>query len=124
MGEKICQNGGLPMREMNRELSMNIWALDKDQSIRHVLLLLSEQLGPDAFVVDATTSANARSVYLWHRTDAGVRVWLHTLGQTEGRYGVHLEYPNSVDLHDNVTLASLVEMLAVHFDVSIIQPLP
>ncbi|MBB3102006.1 hypothetical protein [Azomonas macrocytogenes] len=103
---------------------MNIWALDKHQDIRHVLLLLHEQLGPDAFVVDATTSLDSRAIYLRHRTDEGVRAWLYTLGQNSGHYGVHLEYPNSTDPHENVPLSALVEMLAVHFDVAIIQPLP
>ncbi|ACO78449.1 hypothetical protein AvCA_22580 [Azotobacter vinelandii CA] len=104
---------------------MNIWALqDKHQDIRHVLLLLSEQLGPDAFVIDATTSLDPRAIYLQHREEPGVRAWLYTLGQSPGRYGVHLEYPNSTDTHENVPLAELVAMLAVHFDVPTIQPLP
>lgn len=103
---------------------MNIWALDKHQDIRHVLLLLSEQLGPDAFVIDATTSLDPRAVYLLHREEPGVRAWLYTLGQSPDRYGVHLEYPNSTDTHENVLLSELVAMLAVHFDVPTIRPLP
>ncbi|WP_349571356.1 hypothetical protein [Azotobacter salinestris] len=103
---------------------MNIWALDKHQDIRHVLLLLSEQLGPDAFGIDAMTSLDPRAIYLLHREEPGVRAWLYTLGQSPDRYGVHLEYPNSTDTHENVPLSELVAMLAVHFDVPTIRPLP
>jgi len=103
---------------------MNIWALDKHQDIRHVLLLLTEQLGENAFVIDPETSRDPRTVYLLHREDAGVRAWLHILGQEPGCYGVHLEYPNSSEIHENLPLAELVAQLAVHFDVANIQPLP
>ncbi|GAB3375511.1 hypothetical protein [Azotobacter armeniacus] len=103
---------------------MNIWALDKHQDIRHVLLLLSEQLGPGAFIIDAATSLDPRAVYLVHREEAGVRAWLYTLGQNPGHYGVHLEYPHATDTYENLALPELVAMLAVHFDVPTIQPLP
>ncbi len=103
---------------------MNIWALDRHQDIRHVLLLLAAQLGDGAFMVDAETPADSRAVYLCHPEEPGVRVWLYLLGQSGQRYGVHLEYPQSVEFHEDVSLETLVEMLAVHFDVPVIQPLP
>lgn len=103
---------------------MNIWALNKHQDIRHVLLLLTAQLGSDAFVIDAQTSADPRALYLLHPNEPEMRVWLHILGQTEGCYGVHLEYPASVDIHDGLSLPELVAVLAGHFDIAEIQPLP
>lgn len=103
---------------------MNIWALDKHQDIRHVLLLLIEQLGPDAFSLDATRTADPRTIYLLHNSEPGVRAWLHILGQSEGCYGVHLEYPNAIDIHENLKLPALVATLAAHFDVPVIQALP
>lgn len=103
---------------------MNIWALDKHQDIRHVLLLLQEQLGDDAFVIDPSGSLDPRTVFLRHRRDEGVHCWLYTLGQEPGRYGVHLEYPHATDTHERLRLASLAAILAVHFDVPVIRPLP
>lgn len=103
---------------------MNIWALDKHQDIRGVLLLLSEQLGPDAFVIDPDTTQDPRSVWLKHRSDEGVCAWLFTLGQHPGRYGLHLEYPNASDTYEGLPLSSLTAILAVHFDVAVIHPLP
>lgn len=103
---------------------MNIWALNKHQDIRHVLLLLTAQLGGEAFVIDAHTSSDPRTLYLVHPKEPELRVWLHTLGQTEGHYGVHLEYPASMDIHDHLSLSELVALLADYFDVFEIQPLP
>lgn len=103
---------------------MNVWALNKHQDIRHVLLLLFEQLGADAFLIDPLTSLDPRAVYLLHRADAGVRAWLYTLGQAAGRYGVHLEYPHASDTHENLGLKALADVLAVHFDVPVVRPLP
>lgn len=103
---------------------MNIWALDKHQDIRHVLLLLETQLGEKAFVIDTETACDPRSVFLRHHSDVGVHAWLHTLGQEPGCYAVHLEYPYAVETQENVSLPALVQMLAVHFDVALIHPLP
>ena len=105
-------------------MSENIWALPKHPDIKHLLLLLVDQLGSDAFSIDMKIALDARAIYLQHREDAAVRAYIYTLGQNAGFYGVHLEFLNSMELHENVTHAALVEMLAVHFDVAIIKPLP
>lgn len=108
---------------------MNIWSLEKDQSIRHLLLLLQAQLGDAAFRIDSDTACHHRAIYLCHATEADVRAYLYTLGQSAGRYGVHLEYPGDstaalYDAWENLTLKSLVDILAVHFDIATIRPLP
>ncbi|TWH76233.1 hypothetical protein LX59_01154 [Azomonas agilis] len=106
-------------------MNVNVWALNKHRDIRHALLRLHAQLGTEAFLIDTATSPDPRTLYLLHKTDAGVRAWLHTLGQTQGHYGVHLEYPgtNSMDIHEDLSLNELVRVMANHFDVPIIQPL-
>lgn len=110
--------------------SLNIWAMEKDQSIKHVLLLLSEQLGRETFAVDERICTDTRALYLCDVIDGEVRAYLYTLGQRPGQYGVHLEYPESseanpiYDAFENLSLASLVDILAVHFDIDEIMPLP
>ena len=42
----------------------NIWSLDKDQSIKHVLLLLVEQLGQDAFSIEDRIETDRCAIYL------------------------------------------------------------
>ncbi|MDO6682090.1 MULTISPECIES: hypothetical protein [unclassified Oceanobacter] len=109
---------------------LNIWAMDKDQDIKHLLLLLTEQLGEDGFAIDERILTDLRAVYICDLDEPEMRAYLYTLGQAPGRYGVHLEYPESseanpvYDVFENLSLPSLVSILAVHLDVNEIQPLP
>lgn len=108
----------------------NIWSMKKHQSIKHLLLLLNEQLGQGAFVIDDQTDTSARSIYVRHTEDGDVSAYLYTVGQDFERYGVHLEYPHSPETQwvfeamENLSLGSLVEVLAAHFDIDTISPLP
>ncbi|MBA55928.1 MAG: hypothetical protein CMK89_15850 [Pseudomonadales bacterium] len=103
---------------------MNIWAIDKDVSIKHVLLLLNNHLGEGSFKLDATSNVHAKAVYLEHPDDPGCRAYLFTTGQEADRYGLHLEYPEStvnsnlIDAYENLKLVPLLNILAVHFDIS------
>ena len=105
---------------------VNIWALDKHQDILHVLLLLTEQLGPDAFVVDTESQQDARAVYLLHPSDPHLRIWLNTLGQPPEHYGVHIEHldEDNFDNYESLSLTTLADLLAVELDVAQIRPLP
>lgn len=109
---------------------MNIWALKKDVSIQHILILLLEQLGSESFVVNEETQTDYCSVIIHHPKDKSLSAFLFTYGQDDDRYGVHLEYPPSLangnlyDALENLTVKSLTEALAVHFDVHQINALP
>ena len=105
-------------------MNENIWTLAKHPDIKHLLLLLVEQLGSDSFLIDTTTPVDARAIYLQHREEAVVRAYVSTIGQRAGRYGVHFEFPNAMEPHENIELPALVDMLAVHFDIPVVKPLP
>ena len=106
------------------EAGVNIWALDKDQGIRHLLLLLQEQLGQHAFRMDNQTRTDARAIYLRDPLDSAMSAYIYTVGQPDGRYGVHLEYPdaaveaNRFNVHENLSFRVLADLLAIHFSVS------
>lgn len=108
----------------------NIWALEKDQGIKHLLLMLVEQLGPESFLIDSRINTGDKAVYICHADELGVRAYLYTVGHSAGQYGVHLEYPESseanpiYDAFENLSIESLVDILAVHLDIAEIQPLP
>ena len=108
---------------------MSIWALDKGNHVKQALILIEHHLGRDAFLLDQTLPLNPDGVYLNHPAEPGVRAYLFTQGQAENRYGLHLEYPpaqinnNLIDAYDNLTLRSLLNILAVHFDVADIKDL-
>ncbi len=107
--------------------NVNIWALEKELGIRHVLLMLTNYLGADAFIIEEEEGLHPRSVFLQHSHDADYRAYLYTLGQENGRYGLHLEYPeedfgaNLIDAYENLSLRSLVDILSVHFEVPQLQ---
>ncbi|SFQ22407.1 hypothetical protein SAMN05216229_11421 [Geopseudomonas sagittaria] len=105
---------------------VNIWALDKHQDIRHVLLLLTEQLGPDAFVVDTGSQQDARAVYLLHSSDSHLRIWLNTLGQPPEHYRVYVEQldEDAFDNYESMSLAALVDLLSVELELAEVRPLP
>lgn len=105
-------------------MAVNIWALDKDQSIKFALLALSAQLQPQNFVIDLDIPLCAGAIYLHDPGNSAQRAYLYTHGQAHERYGIHLEYPeemageNLIDAYENLTLNSLVQILAVHFDIA------
>jgi hypothetical protein len=106
---------------------VNIWALDKDQSIKHLLLLLQSHLGALEFIIEDCKGLHKNSVFLRHSSESDFRAYIFTIGQQPNRYGIHLEYPDFITegsiigVYENITLKSLVDMLAVHFDIAEIQ---
>jgi hypothetical protein len=105
---------------------MNIWALDKDESIKVLLLLLSEKIGTDNLVLSNRQDVNARAVRLAKNDDPLISAYLYTYGQDDGKCGIHLEFPqhaesdisSSMDVYENVGIDALVDMLSVHFDLT------
>lgn len=106
---------------------MDVWTLQKSPELRAVLLLLQSQLGVDSFEADAMPCSDD-AIWLAGTSAPFARAYLYTLGQNHERYGVHLEYPQEVaplyDVFENLRLSSLTGILAVHFDVACVTPLP
>ena len=103
---------------------MNIWALNKDESIKLLLLLLRERVGADNLVLSDRQGLGSQALRLAKHDDPLISAYLYTYGQDEGRYGIHLEYPqhdgadisSSLDVHENVGIDALADMLSVHFE--------
>lgn len=104
---------------------MNIWSLKKDESIKLLLLLLTEKLGVASFVVAESDDLDHRAIRLSKADEPSVCAYIYTYGQAEGRYGVHLELKvaddvditNDLEIVEHVHLDRLADMLCVHFDV-------
>ena len=102
---------------------MNIWALDKDNSIKHLLLLLEQDAGADAFILCDAEQLHPKSIRLGTH-EGPATAYLYTYGQTEGHYGLHLEYPynqelntsEQEDMYEDLTYDAVLKILTVHFD--------
>jgi hypothetical protein len=104
---------------------MNIWAADKDISIKHLLLLLSDLFQPDSFEIIVNEDDDAKAVRLKNPKVRETQIYIYTYGQEEGRYGVHIEFPNlqetnysdTIEIFENVSFDSLVNMLVTNLEI-------
>jgi hypothetical protein len=101
---------------------MNIWALDKDLRIKHLLLLLQETLGANSFCISSEPALASMAVRIYKPGEADMSAYLYTYGQDADRYGVHLEYPllmetaasKTIEMQEDLEFEQLVAVLQVH----------
>ena len=100
---------------------MNIWSLDKPNTIRQLLLRLEEEFGKDAFHVVEPQETHALSIRI-ALPDESVTIYIYTYGQSPGNYGVHIEFPTTVgtptsqeeEIHEELSLKRLVDVLSLY----------
>ena len=106
-------------------MEYNIWALEKDISIKCLLLMLRETFGAETFDVIAPGEGHPQSINLIRPDVKNLHAYIYTYGQKAECYGIHLEYPSSVDslrfdtteILEDVRYERLVDILAVHFSI-------
>lgn len=106
--------------------NVNIWSIEKDNSIKVLLLLLTEALGGHNFNISENCHLDPRSVRLYNIDDYLVSVYIYTYGQSNERYGIHLEFPtfdesdisSSMDIYENIKFEELVELLRTHLEIT------
>ena len=104
---------------------MNIWALNKDDSIRHLLLMLEDELGDDAFCIVDNVDDDFRATRLVNPVDSCISVYVYTYGQEDERYGAHIEYPDlsetkssdTLEIYDNLSFLTLVDLLKAELNI-------
>lgn len=100
---------------------MNIWSLDKQNTIKHLLIRLEEAFGKDAFHVVGPHDTHELSVRIAPPDDS-MTIYIYCYGQRSGHYGVDLEFPTNIgtpvtqdeENYDEVTFPRLVEILSLH----------
>lgn len=105
---------------------MNIWAADKDISIKHLLLLLNDIFQPDSFEIVVSEDDDARAVRLKNPQSPNTQLYIFTYGQEQERYGLHIEFPNleetnysdTLEIYENVTFESLVRIIATNLNLT------
>lgn len=107
--------------------NVNIWAIEKDPSIKLLLLLLNEAISADNFYISDNHQLDSRAIRIYKTDDYLMSAYIYTYGQNEGYYGVHLEFPfhddmdisSSLDIYEGIRFESLVDLLQTHFDLSL-----
>ncbi len=98
---------------------MNIWALRKQARLKRALLTLTSRVG--GFTIRDEDGAHDQAIRLRGINDDGFSVYLYTYGQSEGRYGLQLEYPEhpgmprTVETREELSLEQLIRLLEIHF---------
>ncbi|TVZ38823.1 hypothetical protein P886_3205 [Alteromonadaceae bacterium 2753L.S.0a.02] len=103
---------------------MNIWSLEKDLAIKHLLLLLEHDFAADSYLIEHHTKTDPKAIFICHRETPAMRAYIYTIAQREDRYGVQLEFPpqnapvNLMETYENLRYGALKEILAVHLDLT------
>lgn len=101
---------------------MNIWAMDKDLSIKQLLIMLDTELASLNRFVNNSLATDDKAVFLVHPESPGMRAYVYTLGQAPDRYGVQLEFPPEngpvmlMETYENLRYPALKDILMVHLD--------
>ena len=105
--------------------NMNIWALKKNTLIKHLLLMLDEVFRPGAYDIIDRPDEDLRAIRLGHAAVTDTELYIFTYGQADGRYGIHIEYPDNpdTDLHDimeireNTSFPELVSLIIIKLEI-------
>lgn len=102
---------------------MNPWALDKDDAIKAVLLMLAQRLGTEALCLAPQQPPDQRAVRLYRPEHPALGAYLYTYGQRDGRCGIHLEYPRlpdafsaAIEVYEDLDIDALAAILQVHLE--------
>ncbi len=72
----------------------NIWSLDKDPSIKALLLLLQHEVGPSGFMLLDEDKLNNKAVRIISPNNPGeASAYLYSYAQRKEHYGLDLEFP-------------------------------
>ena len=107
---------------------MNLWALEKQQSLKHLLILLHHEFGEHSFVIDGNQACDQNSIYLVHINEPTTRAYIFIHGQDKDCYGVHLEHPATPDRgpilepFERLSVQALIDTLSIHLELIPIKP--
>lgn len=104
---------------------MNIWALKKDVSVKHLLLMLTSRFGEGRFEILASADDDLRAVRLINPGSPETQLYVYTYGQAAERYGVHIEYPDrqdvnfrdTMDIYEDLSFDDLVNIIMINLEV-------
>lgn len=104
---------------------MNVWSLNKHDDIRALLLEIQIRFGDNSFAVDKIVEQDLHGISLHKPGNKEIRAYVHTYGQADHLYGMHLEYPSfnendfaeELKIFDDQSMEQVIDSLSCHFDI-------
>jgi len=103
----------------------NLWGLDKDSSIKAILLLLQHEVNPGSFMLLDKEKLNIKAVRLISSKNPNeVSAYIYSYAQRKERYGLDLEFPFLIETSaddqsirmDDLTAEGVVKKVIEHLE--------
>mgnify|MGYP006278384623 CR=1 FL=1 len=98
---------------------MNVWAIEKDQCLKVLLIELVHRYGENTLLLDNRIQ-HSQAIELFTAKQPQLRAYIYTFGQTKGQYGIDLKYPiathNIIGEHEDQRLEQIIAILETHLD--------
>jgi hypothetical protein len=101
---------------------MNIWSQKKATELKALLLLLSDRLVADSWVMDNDEPGDSQSVRLQSAANPDLAAYISLHGQLPGCFSVHLEFPiytgagrfDNTQIAENLNQERALQLLILH----------
>jgi hypothetical protein len=97
--------------------TMNVWAIDKDQRLKVLLIELVHRYGENAILLN-NAEQHFQVVEIFTPEQPKLRAYIYTFGQGTGRYGIDLKYPiathNIIGENEEQSLEQILSILESH----------
>jgi len=96
---------------------MNIWAIEKDITLKLLLFELVHRYGQDTLTLNSK-ELHFQAIDISKLDEPNLSAYIFTFAQDPGRYGVDLKYPisahNIVGENEGLNLDQTLEIIAIH----------
>jgi hypothetical protein len=97
--------------------TLNVWAIDKDQRLKVLLIELVHRYGENAILLNSAEQ-HKQVIEIFTPEHPKLRAYIYTFGQAAGRYGIDLKYPiathNIVGENEEQSLEQILSILESH----------
>lgn len=97
--------------------TLNVWAIDKDQRLKVLLIELVHRYGENAILLN-NAEQHHQAIEIFTPQQPKLRAYIYTFGQGTGRYGIDLKYPiathNIIGENEEQSLEQILSILESH----------
>ncbi|CAG1770741.1 hypothetical protein BAC3_01307 [uncultured bacterium] len=96
---------------------MNVWAIDKEQRLKVLLIELVHRYGENIILLDNSIQ-HFQAIEIFTSRQPKLRAYIYTFGQCAGHYGIDLKYPiathNIIGENEDQSLEQILSILTSH----------